>query len=209
MANKIGRALKKGPGKSSASRTRATLAAAVIVFGSFSLSPETRAQPTCEGAMRLAARSNDMPLNILYAVGLTESGRNGVLQPFEMNIDGRSEHSSGLREAITKFHVERSRGARMIDIGCMQINYRWHGDRFKSLASIFDPGENVDYAARFLKELWSREGSWTLAVARYNAGPNNDRAQKTYVCSVIGRMVQAGVGQWTIPARQFCGESAR
>ena len=55
----------------------------------------------------------------------------------------------------------------------MQINHRWHGAHFASLEAMFDPHLNVAYAARFLKELRAREASWTLAVARYNAGPDN------------------------------------
>ncbi len=70
---------------------------------------------------------------------------------------------------------------------------------------MFDPGRNVDYAARFLRDLKGREGSWTLAVARYNAGPGNNPAQKRYVCGVIGKMVASGFGAWTPNATAFCG----
>jgi soluble lytic murein transglycosylase-like protein len=70
---------------------------------------------------------------------------------------------------------------------------------------MLDPGKNVDYAARFLTELKEREGSWTLAVARYHAGPNNNPAQKQYVCTVITNMVATGFGAWTPEAKAFCG----
>ena len=69
---------------------------------------------------------------------------------------------------------------------------------------MFDPAQNVAYAARFLKELRQREGSWTLAAARYNAGPNNNPAQKQYVCTVITNMVASGFGSWTPAAKSFC-----
>jgi hypothetical protein len=154
--------------------------------------------------MSLAARQNDIPLNVLYAVGLTETGHHGQLSPFDMNVDGRAVHSSNLSEAIAKFEMERANGAKLIDIGCMQINHRWHGADFASLSDMFDPARNVRYAAAFLKQLKAQEGTWTLAVARYNAGPNNDAAQKKYVCAVIGNMVASGMGQWTASARNFC-----
>jgi soluble lytic murein transglycosylase-like protein len=159
----------------------------------------------CEREMVRAAQANDIPLNVLYAVGLTETGRKGTLNPFDMNVDGRSVASVSLNEALDRFAAERAKGAQLIDIGCMQINHRWHGSNFHSVAEMFDPARNVRYAANFLKELRAREGSWTLAVARYNAGPDNDSAQKKYVCAVIRNMVASGMGQWTANARAFCG----
>jgi soluble lytic murein transglycosylase-like protein len=46
-----------------------------------------------------------------------------------------------------------------------------------------------------------------MAVARYHAGPNNNPAQKRYVCRVITNMVATGFGQWTDEARRFCENS--
>jgi soluble lytic murein transglycosylase-like protein len=68
------------------------------------------------------------------------------------------------------------------------------------------PARNVDYAARFLGRLRKQEGSWTMAVARYHAGPDNDPAQKRYVCAVIRNLVATGFGSWTPESRQFCGK---
>ena len=155
--------------------------------------------------MTRAAQQHDIPLNILYSVGLTETGERGTLHPYDMNVDGRAVHSETLNEALARFALERAHGAKLIDIGCMQINHRWHAADFHSVADMFDPARNVRYAANFLKELRAREGTWTLAVARYNAGPNNDAAQKKYVCAVIRNMVASGMGQWTANARAFCG----
>jgi soluble lytic murein transglycosylase-like protein len=158
----------------------------------------------CEREMARAAQVNDIPLNVLYAVGLTETGHRGTLNPFDMNVDGRTVSSASLAEALGKFNAERARGAKLIDIGCMQINHHWHAADFHSVTEMFDPATNVRYAANFLKELRAREGTWTLAVARYNAGPNADAAQKKYVCAVIRNMVASGMGQWTANARTFC-----
>jgi soluble lytic murein transglycosylase-like protein len=158
----------------------------------------------CEQEMARAARLNDIPLNILYSVGLTETGQRGTLNPYDMNVDGRAVHSASLSEALARFTFERAHGAKLIDVGCMQINHHWHAAHFNSLSEMFNPVRNVDYAANYLKELKAQEGSWTLAVARYNAGPDNPRAQKTYVCTVIANMVASGLGQWTANAREFC-----
>ncbi len=180
--------------------------AAVAVIFTFSLDAPSRAEPVnpCEHEIAGAAQRYKIPLAVFYAVGLTETGRRGVLQPFTMNIDGRPSFSSSLAEAVRRFDEARRGGARFIDIGCMQINHHYHAVHFASVETMFDPARNVDYAARLLLDLRAREGTWTMAVARYNAGPDNDPAQKRYVCSVIRNMVDSGFGAWTPNAQAFC-----
>jgi hypothetical protein len=187
-------------------RRRATLRAlpaAVFIF-SAAVPAWSRPDNSCERALIRASRAHDVPLGVLYAVGLTETGSRKVMRPYLLNVEGRPMSTTTMPEAIANFNDVRRRGAVLIDIGCMQINHYFHRARFDSLEAMFDPVKNVDYAARFLKELRAREGSWTLAVARYNAGPNNNPAQKQYVCRVIGNMIASGLGSWTGPARAFC-----
>ena len=155
--------------------------------------------------MAAAARESDVPLDILYSVGLTETGHQGVLGPYDLNVDGRSIHNSTLAQALDAYAAADRAGAKFIDIGCMQINHHFHSAHFASLEEMFDPRRNVRYAAGLLKTLRAQEGSWTMAVARYNAGPDNPGAQKKYVCAVIAHMVESGVGGWTPNARAFCG----
>jgi soluble lytic murein transglycosylase-like protein len=164
------------------------------------------ANGACEQEMTLAARRHGVPLGVLYSVGLSETGRKGVLNPYALNIDGKTVLAADLRNAVARFSEAKSKGAKLVDLGCMQINHRYHGDKFASVEAMFDPAKNVDYAARFLKELRAREGNWTMAVARYNAGPTNTIGQRRYICSVIGSLVASGFGSWTIQARAFCNE---
>jgi soluble lytic murein transglycosylase-like protein len=175
-----------------------------MTFGSSIGAAKADASMLCEPEMARAAQVNGIPLNILYSVGLTETEHKGALSPYDMNVDGRAIHSSRLDEALARLESERARGAKLIDVGCMQINLYWHGKHFRSVVDMFDPSRNVNYAATYLKQLRAREGSWTLAVARYNAGPGNTTAQKSYVCAVIGNMVASGFGRWTPNARAFC-----
>ena len=158
----------------------------------------------CEREMMSAAREFQVPISVLYAVGLTETGRKESLQPFALNIEGTAFFGRDLGDALARFSKARMSGIKLIDVGCMQINHYFHSGHFDSLESMFDPRKNVRYAAQFLKQLRLQEGNWTLAVARYNAGPNNDPAQKRYICAVIAHMVASGFGNWTLPAREFC-----
>lgn len=153
-----------------------------------------------------AAERYGVPVGILYAVGLTETGNKGSLQPNALNIDGKAVFARSAREAITTFEQAQRNGAKFIDLGCMQINHHFHSSHFRSVEEMLDPRRNVDYAARFLVSLKRKHESWSMAVARYHAGPNNDPAQKRYVCQVITNMVATGFGNWTPNARTFCNQ---
>src|SRR5690606_39003935 len=114
----------------------------------------------CEGEITRAAATYGVPVGVLYAVGLTETGRRGSMQPYAMNIHGTAYFAPDARAAVRRFHEARREGMKLIDLGCMQINHHYHSDRFPSLESMLDPRRNVEYAARFLKELKDREGTW-------------------------------------------------
>ncbi len=184
---------------------RGMIAAAAVLAG---VSAASAGDLACEREMARASAETGVPLNVLYSVGLTETGRRGELGAYDMNVDGRGVHSTSLAEALARFAAAKTSGAKFIDIGCMQINERFHGMRFPSPAAMFDPRRNVDYAAAFLRTLKAEEGSWTLAVARYNAGPNNPTAQHLYVCAVIRNLVASGFGRWTANARALCPQTA-
>jgi soluble lytic murein transglycosylase-like protein len=186
--------------------TRASLTVAALAFCTFSgVATALAAENACEREMKTASAKYDVPLGVLYAVGLTESGRKDSLQPYAMNIAGKAYFARNLADGLARFAEAQADGISLIDIGCMQINHHFHGAEFPSVARMFEPHANVDYAARFLTVLRKQEGSWTLAVARYHAGPNNNPAQKQYVCAVIVNMVATGFGSWTDEARAFCG----
>lgn len=182
--------------------TLAALAAASI--SSVSLTSASAAVNPCEPEILRAADRYGVPVGILYAVGLTETGKKGSLQPNALNIEGKAVFPRNPAEALAAFETARSEGKTLIDLGCMQINFRYHAAEFRSVRDMLDPRLNVDYAARFLVSLRKRHESWSMAVARYHAGPDNDPAQKRYVCRVIANMVATGFGQWTSNARSFC-----
>ncbi|MFZ1110040.1 MAG: lytic transglycosylase domain-containing protein [Rhodomicrobium sp.] len=182
--------------------------AAAVLFIFSAVLPAAAEIDLCEREMAWAANKYAIPLGILYAVGLTETGVGGHLHAYALNLEGDTVYSLSKEQAILRFHAAQAAGRRLIDVGCMQLNYHFHGQSFSSVGEMLDPHKNVDYAARFLKELKAREGGWTLAVARYNAGKNNDPAQKRYVCKVLARLAESGFGAWTPRSSAFC-ESER
>jgi soluble lytic murein transglycosylase-like protein len=158
----------------------------------------------CEREISAAARKYQVPEGILYSVGLTETGRRGSLQPWSLNVEGKAYFAKSADEAVEAFDEAEREGAVLIDLGCMQINHHYHGENFTGVAEMLDPRKNVEYAAKFLAQLHAKHVTWTMAVARYHAGPNNDPAQKQYVCRVISNLVATGYGKWTPAADGFC-----
>ncbi len=172
------------------------------IFSSSSFSATFRQK--CEPHIAASAKTHGVPLGFLYAIGLTETGNAKSMHPYALNVAGKGFYPSNKTKALNVFRDARARGIKMIDLGCMQINYYYHSKQFNSVEEMLDPRKNVDYAARFLQKLFKREGSWTLAAARYHAGPKNVVAQKKYVCTVIRNLVASGFGKWTKESRFFC-----
>jgi soluble lytic murein transglycosylase-like protein len=212
-----------GPAPIAAEAPRSFEASSAIALGSAGASAATPAQQILVGIQRAipaadnsqtspaalqAAKKYDIPLGILFAAGLTETGIGGHLHAYALNLQGDTVYSLNKQRAMQRFQTAKASGMKWIDVGCMQLNWFYHGDRFSSVEEMFDPHKNVDYAARFLKELKQSERSWTLAVGRYNAGKNNDPAQKRYVCKVLARLVESGFGAWTSRSKAFCSDQA-
>ncbi|MEM5542528.1 lytic transglycosylase domain-containing protein [Sulfitobacter sp. AS92] len=122
----------------------------------------------------LAAQTrHGIPDNLLLAIGLQEAGtrRNGhfTVWPYAVNAAGEGRLFDNRNAALDWVAERQASGIRSIDVGCMQINMRWHPDAFASVSEGFDPRVNVDYAARFLKRLHRRTGSWMQAAGSYHS----------------------------------------
>ena len=134
---------------------------------------------SCEREIHNAAARYGIPEGILYSVGLAETGQKGSLQPFALNVEGKAVFTKSADEAMAAFYEASAKGATLIDLGCMQINHHFHGEHFQSPEEMLVPAKNVDYAARFLADLHARHETWTMAVARYHAGPKKQPGTKS------------------------------
>ena len=137
--------------------------------------PDTGApdEGICIRAILEAQERHGIPDNILLGLGLQEAGlmKNGELTvwPWAVNSEGKGHLFDSADEALAFVSSEQARGARSIDVGCMQINLRWHPDAFVTDAQGFWPGRNADYAARFLRGLYEESGDWMIAVGHYHS----------------------------------------
>ena len=146
----------------------------------FSVVPSTGVQAStqqvaalCDLAARRASRDQGVPLDVLRTITRTETGRGGKqgLQPWPwtVNMEGAGKWFQTEDEARAYVFSHFKRGARSFDVGCFQINFKWHGQAFDSIDQMFDPVANAQYAAQFLKKLYAEMGDWSKAAGAYHS----------------------------------------
>lgn len=129
--------------------------------------------PDCEALAEAAGRRAGLPAGLLPAIARVESARRHAGEvrawPWTLNEAGEGMYFETRQAALDHLRAARQRGVTNIDVGCMQINFHWHGARFTSLETMLDPDANTAYAAAFLRRLRARHGSWRAAAAAYHS----------------------------------------
>jgi hypothetical protein len=154
----------------------------------------------CRGAIAAAERAMGIPDRLMQAIGIVESGRpderGGVTAwPWTINVEGVGYTFDSKAQAIAAVNEHRARGARSIDVGCMQINLLHHASAFASLDEAFDPVANARYAATFLQQLLAQTGSWPRATAGYHSLTPDVGAE--YARKVFAVWARPGLGDGT------------
>jgi hypothetical protein len=158
-------------------RRRPSLLFALLLAGAAYPGPPLLASPgtevLCDRAAEYAALPSGVPREVMLAITRVETGRDhgrGVHPwPWAVNRGGEGRWFATAQEAITFVEAAVAAGEDNIDIGCFQLNYRWHAAAFPSIAAMFDPQANADYASGFLARLAAEKGSWRDAVAAYHS----------------------------------------
>jgi len=126
----------------------------------------------CDQAAAFAAERSGVPIDILLAITRVETGRGGPNPgpwPWTINADGKGTFFATKEEGVSAATEHLTDGTGTFDVGCFQLNFRWHGKNFASLSDMFDPEINADYAASFLSDLYQETGDWSKAVAAYHS----------------------------------------
>ena len=138
-----------------------------------SVDPGDQFAAICEWAAVTAANEVGVPADIMATLTLTETGRrrNGVVRPWawSVNSEGSGSWFDGPAEALAFAQDRIDQGRFNLDIGCFQLNYRWHGENFPSVVEMFDPLENARYAARFVHGLYAETGDWRRAAGAFHS----------------------------------------
>lgn len=141
----------------------------------------------CAAAILAAESKYDIPENLLLAIGLQEAGmkRDGELTiwPWVVNSHGKGHSFDTRAEAVAFVRSEHANGRPSTDVGCMQINMRWHPDAFSGVEQGFDPIKNAEYAARFLSDLKDEHGDWIKAAGYYHSA--TPEHQQVYLSGIM------------------------
>lgn len=163
----------------------------------------------CDNAAQRASSATGVPEHILRAIARVEAGRQqeGIFAPWPWTVNqgGRGSFFDSLDAALMHVRTALNAGETNIDIGCFQVNIRWHGTAFPSLEAMFDPDRNALYAAQFLQRLSEETGSWEGAIGAYHS--RRAEAASSYLTKVaahIGAMplaVHSSLAEADVPLR--------
>lgn len=147
--------------------------ASLLLLADPAVAQDAEPAALCENAIIEGARTGGVPQDVLHAISLTETGRvdGGRLRPWPwaVNLEGQGNWFRTRDEALAFARRSLAEGRRSFDVGCFQINYKYHGHNFPSLEAMFDPLQGAAYAARFLGDLFLESGDWSVAAGAYHS----------------------------------------
>ena len=114
----------------------------------------------------------NIPNDILYAIALTESGRfyknEFIPWAWSVNVKGNGKFFSN-KSDLDKFINNQKENTHNIDIGCMQINYFYHGKDFQNTKTMSHPEKNVEWAAKHIISLFEKNKNWDDTIGKYHS----------------------------------------
>jgi soluble lytic murein transglycosylase-like protein len=143
-----------------------------------------------------AAQEYAVPPEVLFAVALAESellltSRRVMPWPWTLNVEGREERYRNRVEAWEAIQRHLEAGRRSIDIGLMQVNWRWHQELLQDPWTALDPYFNLRAGSRILHDLYQEDGDWVTVVGRYHAPADTPAARhraEVYRARVLERL---------------------
>lgn len=147
-----------------------------VLLGPVCLPPaHARLDPwvVCDAAALDAADATGVPADLMRAIARVETGRAVGRDvrpwPWAVHAAGKGHWFDTSEQAVLFVEDEVAAGVLNVDIGCFQLNFRWHGSAFQSVDAMFDPKANALHAARFLQALSKELGGWSAAAAAYHS----------------------------------------
>ena len=127
----------------------------------------------CENTIESVELQTDIPKGLLLSIGKAEAIRKinnkYIIWPWTINHAGKSLFFDNKEQMKNYVFKNLKRKDFNIDVGCMQVNIKWHKNNFKKISDMFEVNPNISYAASFLKQLKNKHGSWDKAIKHYHS----------------------------------------
>jgi len=155
-------------------------------------------QTICMQATLQAEEKYQIQKYLLTSISTVETGKwSKLLQqksawPWTINVRGRGHYYKTKEAAIAAAKELRRKGIKSFDVGCMQINMKFHGKAFASLEDAFDPQTNVEYAARYLSKLYQKRQDWMQAATDYHS--RRPKKAKIYKSKLLAALENVKAG---------------
>ena len=157
-------------------------AVAVLWIATF-LPGLVHADEVVPSAYRLVATEYGIPLRLFYAVALAESGK--IIEsmnrrrpwPWTLNIAGVGVYFNTRWQAWHALDQFLRAGETSVDIGLMQVNWRFHQERLGSSWLALEPYHNLTVGAEILRRCYAERRDWWASVGCYHAPSDSHRAR--------------------------------
>ncbi len=166
------------------------------VIGLLCCSAAVQAQSIPAGYRQVAIKY-ELPPALLYAVALTESGQswlsNGLFRPWPwaLNINGEGRYFSSRQKAWQALEEALVEVDSSVDIGLMQISWRYHRAALGSTWQALDPYHNLGVAAAILRDCYVEHANWISSTGCYHA-PNDPAKAQAYAMRVKQHWTRLG-----------------
>ena len=142
----------------------------------------------CENTIESIELQTDIPKGLLLGIGKAEAIRKinnkYIIWPWTINHAGKSLFFDTKKQMSNYVFKTLKRNDFNIDVGCMQINIKWHKNNFKKISDMFEVNPNISYAASFIKQLKNKHGSWDKAIKHYHS--SDPKKNNPYLIKVKG-----------------------
>jgi hypothetical protein len=125
-------------------------------------------------AYAVVALEYGVPVKVFYAIALAETraalGRK-LKQPWPwtLNVEGVGYRYGSRRAAYAALQGLILRGTVAVDVGLMQVHWRWHAAKLEHTWVGLDPYHNLRVGASVLRDCYRRLHNWTLASGCYHS----------------------------------------
>ena len=146
----------------------------LIIFSPINVFASVQTNLVCEKIIKNIESLTEIPEGLLLGIGKTEAGRiidkkELKVWPWTVNHAGKSLFFDNKKQIKNYVLKHLSKGDNNLDVGCMQINLKWHKHNFKVVNDMISPEPNISYAASFLIQLKNKYGNWNEAIKHYHS----------------------------------------